>query len=277
MSSIAEGASPLPEKVPGYVHHIPYPSVPVPPAELRRFRAFVNALLTELMRPKPLQALYLVHPLKIPPDVWREENRKFAICWEWESGQAVRLIEPPDGKPAQKSKSVKFMEDLAKAFPEELSTLPASMRDTTPRNAEIVHLLRQNEDFTRIFPKQQWFSPMEVFLGNGGCTLYLVEDPELFFKLGKAITITKSDPGLGSLDFAVPFFQLEDFDSASPETLEIWFRLFEVYISENREDRGLVVASRHDIGSIIERVQSILTGNDDYKPDYPIHGTSGAS
>lgn len=243
---------------PGYVYHIPYNSLPVPEEELARYRLFLTMLVTDLLKARQLQALYMVHPLRLPPELWREGSRKFAVCWDWGAGQLVRLQEPREGQTPKKTQSEQYMEDLAKALPEQLGTVPAAMRERRVNTADMVHLLQANQDFPQLFPKRRWFSPLEVFLGGGGCELYLVENEDAFFRMGKALTIGKADVSLGALDFAVPVFTLEDFASALPEALETWFRLFEIYISENREDGGLLIASRHDIAAVIERAQTCL-------------------
>jgi hypothetical protein len=258
MSSVSNTTPQASTEVPGYVHHIPYPRLPVPPEELQRFRLFVNALISEAIGARPAQALYLVNPLYIPQDLWKEQNRKFAVCWEWETGQAVRLTELSSGRAGAKPQSQKFMEDLAKAFPEQLGSLPQIASQPRNTNSAIVHLLRKSEDFVRLFPQRRWFSPMEVFLGSGACTLFLVRDEESFFKMGKALTILKANPALGSLDFGVPVFTLEDFSGASREDLETWFNLFDLYIAESREAPGILVASKQDLAPVIERLQLSL-------------------
>jgi hypothetical protein len=241
----------------GYVQYIPYAAVPLAPDDLRRHRELLNTLITELQQAEGLHAMYLLHPLRIQPELWREQNRKFAICWEWEVGQSVRLTETsvePENPQAQK-----FFGTLAKIFPDELGHLPQSTVSSRNKNAEISHLLRRNEDFDKMFPRRRWFSPLEVFLGSGGCGVFLVRDPEAFHKMGKAVTILKADPGLGSLEYAVPRFSLQDFCNASREELETWMQLFELYITEEPDEPGILLASRRDLSSSIERIRTSLS------------------
>lgn len=243
-------------QTPGYVEHIPYSKVPVKAEELSRCRKLVAALLAEVDPDQTMFALYMLHPLRIPQDLWRQQNLKFAVCWEWETGQSVRVVNLTQTEEAPESR--KFMEKLAKAFPEQLASMPMEAGQARNINAEVSHLLQKSEDFDRFFPQRRWVSPLEAFLGNGACSVFLVRDKDAFFRLAKALTILKADPALGALDFSVPRFTLEDFSGASREAIENWMQLFEVYIAEDVESPGLLVASRRDLSPAITRIQALL-------------------
>lgn len=49
------------------------------------------------------------------------------------------------------------------------------------------------------------------------------------------------------LKFVVPLLSIEDFLEAKPEEIEEWFTVFDVVLTESPKDKGLIIASRHEI------------------------------
>lgn len=133
-------------------------------------------------------------------------------------------------------------------------------------------------------PKQR-----ELFLGYGALTtLYLAPDPEteappleippgiakhpMFeqvdvqkaHKEGFALKdgfLAKSkelfgedlqrDPQYPGMIFMLPLLESQQFFTVENQELEKWFSLFDVYVRENTADRGLVIASKHDLDEMI--------------------------
>ena len=59
----------------------------------------------------------------------------------------------------------------------------------------------------------------------------------------------------------------EDFFSASPEAIEAWFTLFQVYWRESPEDRGILLASKLDLEQDLEE---LLQAMRDEGLEYPV-------
>lgn len=68
----------------------------------------------------------------------------------------------------------------------------------------------------------------------------------------------KRDPQYPGLIFVLPLLESQQFFSVEDEELEKWFSLFDVYVRENVADRGLVIASKHDLDEmLIEIIKSM--------------------
>jgi hypothetical protein len=56
----------------------------------------------------------------------------------------------------------------------------------------------------------------------------------------------------------IPWFGIQSFISAMEEDLLSWFESFELYIGESKEDQGIVIASRENIGAMVENLVKAL-------------------
>jgi hypothetical protein len=59
----------------------------------------------------------------------------------------------------------------------------------------------------------------------------------------------KEDPQYPGLLFVIPLLEARAFFQASPEQIESWFSLFDFYLHESPGDRGILLATPHDIES----------------------------
>lgn len=147
----------------------------------------------------------------------------------------------------------------------------------------------------------------ELFLGYGGYTMiYLKPDPacappplpdypgvrsmEIFQKLDvDAVWETmfllndqlgaksravfgrglEQDPGFENQNFVIPILKAKDFLDAQGEEIEEWFTVFDVYIRESLEDRGLLIASKEDLDEVLAAVLQGLRQNQILHPYFP--------
>jgi hypothetical protein len=56
----------------------------------------------------------------------------------------------------------------------------------------------------------------------------------------------------------IPWFGIQSFRLATEKDLLSWFESFELYVGESKEDRGIVIASRENIGSLVEDLVKAL-------------------
>ena len=68
----------------------------------------------------------------------------------------------------------------------------------------------------------------------------------------------KDDPQHPGLLFALPLLAAEDFFAATPATIDQWFELFNLYVRESPEDKGVLLASVDDLEQDIEAVTQML-------------------
>ena len=81
---------------------------------------------------------------------------------------------------------------------------------------------------------------------------FLQKSKELF---GEDI---KNDPQYPGMFFILPLLETRHFFAADDETVENWYSLFEVYIRESVLDKGVLVASKHDLDEpIIEILKAM--------------------
>ncbi len=57
----------------------------------------------------------------------------------------------------------------------------------------------------------------------------------------------KDEPQYPGLLFILPLLSSQDFFQAQPADIDNWFSLFEVYLGESPRDKGVILATRHDI------------------------------
>ena len=78
---------------------------------------------------------------------------------------------------------------------------------------------------------------------------------------GRGLT---EEPGYEGMPYFLPRLVSADFFSNGEETLLKWFEVFEIYIAESPEDDGVLIASRSDITSVIEKIVEEMH-NDGYR------------
>jgi hypothetical protein len=74
---------------------------------------------------------------------------------------------------------------------------------------------------------------------------FLPKSKELF---GKGL---EEEPQYPGLFFIVPLLRSRDFFQESDEVVEQWFDLFEVYVNESPEDRGVLLAAKEDLDEVM--------------------------
>ncbi len=140
-------------------------------------------------------------------------------------------------------------------------------------------------DFAYWFLNKAAVEQRELFFGHGGMTtLYLAPDPEteapemaftpgmmkhpMFkkFNVQRHHEMTyslqdsflpkskelfgediKNDPQFPGMLFILPLLETRHFFGADDETVEKWYSLFDVYMRESMLDKGVLIASKHDL------------------------------
>lgn|SRR5262249_38001276 len=221
-----------------YVYHIPVAGKPLEPGERMRLGSLVKELIAQLASGRELQPRYFVQTSRLQKPPWRDllhENAKF---WSVKTGLVVRPNRPLPGPLTIK--------DI-------LSLKP-------PILPELVHEIGEDKNIRFFAPDQTIPSVIDVYLGCGGCAIFLVADPAEFLPQAKRLFASTLDPAFAGFDFCLPVFKLKDFTSASADTLETWFRLFDVYIAEVQEDPGLLIASREPLDQAFAGLGHLLHG-----------------
>jgi hypothetical protein len=147
-------------------------------------------------------------------------------------------------------------------------------------------------DLTYWFLKKQESKYRELFLGYGGLTIiYLEPDPKTaapkleipkmdvdgiheqafafldgFREKSKEVfgTGLESHPIYRGLTFILPMLESNDFFTHRAE-LPAWFDVFDVYITESRADKGILLASKHDIEEqLVEMLQAMRSEGLEY-------------
>jgi hypothetical protein len=92
----------------------------------------------------------------------------------------------------------------------------------------------------------------ELF-GQGGWSFILsnlVEDT--FFESVREVLLKDvEDEGVKSFPFVAPLFSTQSFIRASRSNLEAWFDLFPLYLAENIDDKGLIIACKHSLDDVL--------------------------
>lgn len=143
-----------------------------------------------------------------------------------------------------------------------------------------------------------------LFLGFGGYTmLYLLPDPKTvpppipdhpgirsmpffaendvdgmwqithllsddFCPRSKAVfgTNTDENSNFDGTSFIIPLLSAQDFLQATPQEMEAWFTVFDVFIQESRQDNGILIASKFDLD---EELTSILKSLREREIEHP--------
>jgi len=137
---------------------------------------------------------------------------------------------------------------------------------------------------------EQW--KRELFLGNGGYTMiYLPPDPattpppipdypavrempafkhfdtdtlwQATFLLGDAFREKskqvfgkglEDEASFDGLTFIIPYWKASDFLAATPDDLAQWFEVFDVFIAESPDDRGILFASKDSLDEVLTEI-----------------------
>jgi hypothetical protein len=79
----------------------------------------------------------------------------------------------------------------------------------------------------------------------------------------------EEDAGLKTQNFVMPIMNARAFLDAKHEEIEEWFTVFDVYIQESPEDRGLLIASKEDIDEVLAEVLLQMREKQMIHPYYP--------
>jgi hypothetical protein len=75
----------------------------------------------------------------------------------------------------------------------------------------------------------------------------------------------KEDPMYNGLPFIIPLLDSQAFLGSSSETIQRWFSLFEFYVNETVQDKGIILASKTSIqNELIELLADFRDRNEDY-------------
>lgn len=146
----------------------------------------------------------------------------------------------------------------------------------------------------------------ELFLGYGGYTMiYLPPDPatmpppipdypvirempafkhfntdslwEATFRLGDAFreksrTVfgkgLEEEPSFDGLTFIIPYWNAKDCLSAPAEELSEWFNVFDVFIAESPDDRGILIVSKEDLDPVFIEILEKMRQDGKFHPVY---------
>lgn len=223
---------------PGYFYHIPLHGKALDMDELARLRHFVHQLVTTLTSTKSLQAQYFVQMRRLDKEPWSDLLSTNAQFWTVKVGLGIRPGKPLPAPPTLKD------------------TLSPKVR--TP--SELVYKIDKDPHIHIFLPNHEIPSPINVYLGCGGCEVFLVAKPNEFLPKAKKIFANELHPAYAGLGFCLPLLGLKDFTSASVETIRVWFDLFDVFIAEVQDEPGVLIASREPIAQPLAGLQHILDG-----------------
>ena len=221
-----------------YLYHIPLSGKALDAEELARLRSFVQELVARLASLKSVKPQYFVQVARLQKHPWRDLLSQNAPSWSVKTGLGIR---PKRALPAPLT-----LIDI-------LSLKPPVM-------PEAVYQIQPDESIHLFHPDQEIPSVTNIYLGSGGCLVFLVADEAGFLPQAKHIFAAKLDPAFTGFDFCLPLLGLKDFTSASAETIHTWFRLFDVYIAEIQDEPGILVASREPITQLLAELQHFLDG-----------------
>jgi len=223
-----------------YLYHVGLGEKPLEALELARLRSFVGRMVTSLVEARALQASYFVQVAKIEKQPWRDLLSQNARFWKIRTGLGCR-----PGRPLPRVPTLKDIATLRRPV------LPEMVYEILP-DPDIRHFLLPGEEIPSV---------TDVYLGCGGCGVFLVADGDVFTREAKAVFGGKLDEMFDRFfECFVPLFGLKDFTSASRETVRLWFDLFEIYIGEVQDEPGLLIASRQPIAKPLADLQHFLDG-----------------
>jgi hypothetical protein len=231
-----------PTAPPAYLYHIPLPGAPLDERELERLRRFVHELVGTLSSAKSLAPQYFVRMRRLDKEPWSDLMSANSQFWRVKVGLGIHPGKPLPAPPT-----------LRDVFSMKAMVLP-----------ELTYKIDTNPYIHTFLPNCEIPSPTNVYLGCGGCEVFLVANTAEFLPEAKKVFAEKLHPSYGGFDFYVPLLGLKDFTCASPDTIRLWFALFEVFIAEVRDEPGLLVASREPIAQPLAALQYILDGVTDY-------------
>jgi hypothetical protein len=220
------------------LYHIPLEGKALDAGELARLRSFVQELVGRLVSLRGVKPQYFVQVARLQKPPWRDLLYQNARFWSVNTGLGIR-----PGRP----------------LPAPL-TLVDVLSLKRPVMPEVVYQVNPDEHVHLFHPRQEIPSATNTYLGSGGCVVFLVTDAAGFLLQAKKTFAAGLDPALAAFDFCVPLLSLKDFTSASVETIQAWFRLFDVYIAEIQDEPGILVASREPITQLLAELQHFLDG-----------------
>ena len=223
---------------PAYLYHIPLPGAPLDEQELERLRHFVDELVKALSSAKSFAPQYFVRMRRLDKEPWSDRMSANSQFWRVKVGLGIH-----PGKPLPAPPSLKDV------FSTKVMVLP-----------ELVYKIDTNPYVDTFLPNCEIPSPTNIYLGCGGCEVFLAANPPEFLADARRLFAEKLDPAYASLPFCVPLLGLQDFVGASRDTIRLWFGLFEVFIAEVRDDPGLLIASREPITQPLADLQHFLDG-----------------
>jgi hypothetical protein len=223
---------------PAYLYHIPLQGTPLDESEIERLRSFVGKLVTTLSAAKSLVPQYFVQMRRLNKQPWSDLMSANSQFWRVKVGLGIHPGKPLPGPPT--IKDILSMKGMV---------LP-----------ELVYTIDRNPYIHEFLPNCEIPSPTNVYLGCGGCEVFLVTNPAEFLPEAKKLFGEKLHPSYAGFHFHVPLFGLNDFVSASTGTIRLWFELFDVFIAEVRDEPGLLIASREPIPQPLADLQHILDG-----------------
>jgi len=56
------------------------------------------------------------------------------------------------------------------------------------------------------------------------------------------------------LTFIIPYWKASDFLAATPDDLAQWFEVFDVFIAESPDDRGILFASKDSLDHVLTEI-----------------------
>jgi hypothetical protein len=223
---------------PAYLYHIPLHGKPLDEDELSRLRRFVYQLVSILSSTRSLAGQYFIQIPRLGKEPWNDLLSMNSKFWRVAVGLGIRPAKPLPAPPNLK-------DVLSRKLPIPL---------------ELVYKIDTNPYIHIFIPNPKIPSPASIYLGCGGCQLFLVTNPDEFLPRAKSVFAKGLHSSLEVHDFCVPLFGLKDFVSASAETIRIWFDLFDVFVGEVQDEPGILIASREPITQPLADLQHFLNG-----------------
>jgi hypothetical protein len=100
----------------------------------------------------------------------------------------------------------------------------------------------------------------KTMAGHGALSIVLtkLQNEELTQTWNELFGRRITDRAFQGMPRYIPWLGVQSFQLAMERDLLSWFESFELYIGESKEDRGIIIASRRNIGGMIEKLIKAL-------------------
>ena len=218
-----------------FLYHVPYQPGTLEPSDCEQLKQLVR-LVVETFEQQGIRATHCVEVERISAVPWRGIIQRHARHWRISTGLSLR----PKG-----------------ALPEPV-TMANILKAKAPEPLYVTYCIQQDEYIAERFPEEEIPDPTDLFLGSGGCSVYMASAADDFLPRTRAVFAPGIHEAYSNFDFFLPKYSLNDWTSATDDDIAKWFGEFGAYIGEVEDEPGLLVASSGPLDSIQEAMQRIL-------------------